>query len=45
MQNFGYHFGQISQNVTPVLKPIISFTPINLCIFYSCFLPKFFIQK
>jgi hypothetical protein len=25
MQNLGYHFCQISQNVTPILKPIVSF--------------------
>jgi hypothetical protein len=33
MKNLGYHFCQISQNVMPVLKPIVSFTSINLCIF------------
>ncbi len=33
MQNLGYHLCQISQNVTPVLKPIVSSTSINLYIF------------
>lgn len=44
MQNLGYHYCQISQNVTPISKPIVSFTSINLCIFYNCFLPKCSIQ-
>jgi hypothetical protein len=35
MQNLGYHFCQIFENVMPILKPIVSFTSINLCIFYN----------
>jgi hypothetical protein len=45
MQNLGYYFCQIFQNVTPVLKPIVLFTSINLCVFYNCFFPKCYIQK
>jgi hypothetical protein len=37
MKNLGYHFCQIFQNVTPILKPIISSTLINLCIFSVIF--------
>jgi hypothetical protein len=33
MKNLGYHFCQIFQNVMFVLKPIVSFTSINPCIF------------
>jgi hypothetical protein len=33
MQNLGYQFCQIFQNVMPILKPIVLFTLSNLCIF------------
>jgi len=39
MQTLGYHFCQISQNVTPIVFLKILSTWINLCIFYDYFLP------
>jgi len=39
MQTLGYHFCQISQNVTPIFFIKILSTWINLCIFYGYFLP------
>jgi hypothetical protein len=37
MQNLGYHFCQIFQNVTPILKPIVLFILNNICIFITIF--------
>jgi hypothetical protein len=45
MQNLGYHSCQIVQNVTLVLKLIVSFTLSNMHIVLNCFLPICSIQR
>jgi hypothetical protein len=45
MQNLGYHFCQISQNVMPILKPIISSSSIKLYIFLIVFSQDIIIFK